>query len=453
MRTEFSTKRSRIIAGLMILVLLLAVTIAITTAAYKHRETPPPKQSSDDMSVLSQGELDSLSVRNRNDIVWTRSTLRKGEALSTFLLRMDVGDSLHSPIIDAITTEVDPRRLPAGIEIRIGWDMNGVQCVDMSHPRREGVIQATRIDGDEFGAGYVILPSDTLLSYHDGVVSSSVYETLIADGGTPQLAVMFFEVFQFTHYFAVDTRRGDRFSFVVEEIWRDGKRVNYGRILAARYAGEFDTLTAIMKMSGDGVGEHFDDEGETFRRDLLRVPFSAARITSTYGVRRHPVTGKVRMHHGVDLSADRGTPVVASGAGIVETASRNHPGYGNWVHIKHGDSGFETRYGHFQSIARGIRKGVRVEQGTVIGYVGSTGQTTGPHLHYEVFRDGNRLDPLKVKGSPVQRISGNELDGFLSSTYYPWAYVLDAGDANWEHDSFAGKSPLPVLLAGAFAEQ
>jgi len=450
MRTEFSSKRSRITAAAMVVALLLAALIAIATTTYKYKSNQDSSSAHGDS--LAAVNLDSLSLRERADIVWTSSTLRKGETLSTYLDRMDVVDTVRAPIIRAIREEIDPRKLPAGIEIELGWDLSGLVCVDLSHPRRNGEIQTTRVN-DEFVAAYVVIPTDTLLSFHEGVVTSSVYEALIENGGSPQLAVSFFEVFQFTHYFAVDTRRGDRFSFVIEEIWREGERVEYGRVLAARYAGEFDTLTAVFKDSGEGAGEHFDSDGETFRRDLLRVPFPVARISSTYGVRRHPVTGKVRMHHGVDLKADRGTPVVAAGAGIVETADWNHPGYGNWVHVKHGDSGFETRYGHFQKIAKGIRKGVRVEQGDVIGYVGSTGQTTGPHLHYEVFRDGQRIDPMRVKGSPIQRIGGDELAEFIQSTYIPWSFILDVGEMNWQYDPFAGRSPMPMLLAGVFMAQ
>ncbi|GBE29468.1 murein DD-endopeptidase MepM [bacterium BMS3Bbin04] len=401
----------------------------------------------------SDGESSIAGRVNPEDLTWTASKLLRGETLSTLLGRMDVPDSLHYAIIQAIATQIDPRRMPAGAKIELGWSLGGLLRVDFSHPARDGVIQTTSVGNNQYVAEYVIIPADTILSYYDGIVSTSVYETLLENGGTPQLAVLFFEVFQFTHYFAVDTRRGDRFSFVVEEIWREGVRTGYGSILAARYSGEFDTLTAVLKTDGMGTGEHFDDEGFTFRRDLLRVPFPAARITSTYGVRRHPVTGQTRMHHGVDLAADRGTPVVAAGRGVVTIAARNDPGYGNWVHIKHGDSGFETRYGHFQKIAQGIHEGVHVEQGDVIGYVGSTGQTTGPHLHYEVFRDGKRMNPLKVKGSPVQRIEGDELAAFIETTYRPWTYLLDSGESGWELDVAASFGPMPVLLSSAFASK
>ncbi len=452
MSHEFSSKRSRIVAAIFIaaLVVILTIVILVVNTMYGSSEVE------DDLAALPEDVLsatDSTGFSFDEDaLVWTNSHLRNGEALSTFFDRMDVPDTLRPPLISALKSQIDIRKMPAGTEIDLGWEGLRLQRVDFSHGRFDSVLQAGR-NGDEFVAQWVVLPSDTLLAYYEGEIpiGGSVYESIVAGRGNARLAIKFFEVFQFTHYFAVDTRRGDRFSFVVEEIWREDERVGFGNILAARYAGEFDTLTAVFKADGIGAGELFDAEGETFRRDLLRVPFPAARITSTYGVRRHPISGQVKMHHGVDLAADRGTPVVAAGKGVVTKAEYGHPGYGNWVHIKHGDSGFETRYGHFQKIAKRIRAGVHVDQGTVIGYVGSTGHATGPHLHYEVFRDGQRMNPLKVKGSPVQRIDGEELALFLDQVYRPWSFVLDQGDEHWRMLYPATAMPMPSVLTTALA--
>lgn len=428
--------------------------ILVTALIASRAGDPPEPMNLMDSSRVAIADDTESSADGIPAIAITEDRLRWGDALATLLARHVSSREQVNRITGAFSDQIDLRRVPAGATLRFGWRDSTLVHVEMDEPSGDAVVRVT-LDPSGYRADRIVLPADTVLTWMHGEIESSVYESILAGGGNAELAIKFFEIFQFTHYFAVDTRRGDRFALITEEIRRDGERIGYGRVLAARYTGYFDTLTAVWRAAEDG-GEYFAADGLSFRRDLLRVPFPAARITSTYGPRKHPVTGRVRVHHGIDLAADRGTPVVSAGKGTVTRVGRSHPGYGNWVHVRHGRTGFETRYGHFDRIARGIRVGSKVEQGTLIGYVGSTGLATGPHLHYEVFRDGRRLDPLRVKGSPVQKLTDSERIAFLQRDYLPMAYLLDEGESPLLTDASAprlevpGISPWPSLLADAF---
>ncbi|MBS1262343.1 MAG: Murein DD-endopeptidase MepM [Calditrichaeota bacterium] len=421
-----------------------AVAAAVLLASNALRTVPPralPPAGVSAADTAADGRAES------RELTFSSDRLRPGETLSLVLRRNGIPDSAIDRVVRAFAREIDLRRIPAGARIELARSSPELDHVDLHLPGEHEFLRV-EASGTGLDCTRLVPPSDTLLAWYEGTVETSVYESLLEGGATASLAVKFFEIFQFTHYFAVDTRAGDRYSLLVEEVWRDGDRVGYGTVLAARYTGRFDTLTAVWFERGRSA-EYFDRDGYSFRRDLLRVPFPAARITSTYGYRRHPVSGRYRMHHGLDLAADRGTPVVAAGKGTVTKLGRGHPGYGNWLQIRHGNTGFETRYGHLRRFARGIHAGTKVEQGQVIGYVGSTGNATGPHLHYEVFRDRRRIDPRKVKASPVQRLEGGEYERFALEAYDPWVYLLDAGESGWRRED--GFGPWPVLFADGLA--
>lgn len=360
-------------------------------------------------------------------IVMMEDELRWGDHLAGLLHRNSVESALAHKVLDLFGKHLELRRIPVGTKLRIQWRGERPRLFELQPPKSlESQLIELSSDG-ELTYRHQRAELDTVLRLFEGSIEESFYRSFEGSGGSIDLAVKFIEIFQFTFYFVSETRRGDSYRFLAEELRKDGEIVGYGRILAARYHGMLDSLTAVWYPleESEWGGEYFDSLGYSFRRDLLRVPFPAARITSLYGIRRHPITGRVKMHHGVDLAARRGTPVVAAGSGKVTQVGRGHVGYGNWVHIDHKGTGFETRYGHFSRIAPGIRKGTWVKQGDVIGYVGSTGHATGPHLHYEVFRDGRRINPLKVKGSPVKRIEGDQLANFLTTQYLPWTMLME----------------------------
>lgn len=196
--------------------------------------------------------------------------------------------------------------------------------------------------------------------------------------------------------FALDIRKGDQFAVVYEELFLDGERVGTGNILAAEFTNQDKLHRAVRYTDSQGRTDYYTPEGRSMRKTFLRTPVAFSRISSRFSSgRKHPVLNRIRAHKGVDYAASRGTPVKATGAGKI-TLRGKKGGYGKTVVIQHG-SRYSTLYAHLNNYARGLKTGSRVQQGQIIGYVGSTGLATGPHLHYEFRLNGVHRNPLTVK--------------------------------------------------------
>jgi murein DD-endopeptidase MepM/ murein hydrolase activator NlpD len=207
--------------------------------------------------------------------------------------------------------------------------------------------------------------------------------------------------------FALDIRQGDEFSLIYEELFLDGERIGFGNILIATFINQGRELTAIRYENSKGESQYYDPSGHSMRKEFLRNPIDFARISSRFNLRRkHPVLNKFRAHKGTDYAAKTGTPIKSTGDGKVIFAGRKG-GFGNCVIIQHG-SRYQTLYAHLSKFNRKARKGRRVKQGQVIGYVGSTGLATGPHLHFEFRVDGVHRDSLRIKLPKSRSISKDQ---------------------------------------------
>jgi murein DD-endopeptidase MepM/ murein hydrolase activator NlpD len=201
------------------------------------------------------------------------------------------------------------------------------------------------------------------------------------------------EIFAWDIDFTTDIRNGDTYRAVVEDLWHDGKFVRHGRIMAAEFTNNGTTYEAY-RFEENGRAGYYDAKGKSLRRAFLKAPLNYKRISSGYGIRRHPITKRVEMHRGIDYAAPLGTPVSAVGDGIVEYA-----GYkglnGNIIIIRH-PNGYRTYYLHLHKILKAVRRGRRVVQGQEIGTVGATGRATGPHLDFRIKKGRNFVNPLKI---------------------------------------------------------
>src|SRR5690606_24148879 len=209
------------------------------------------------------------------------------------------------------------------------------------------------------------------------------------------VAIQMVDIFSSDIDFGRDLRRGDRFHVVYETYWQGGEYVRTGRILAAQFNNAGSAHDAVWFEDDKGNGGYYGFDGKSMRKAFLRSPLEFSRISSGFSMRRHPVSGKWRAHKGVDFAAPTGTPIRATGNGTIDYMGYNG-GYGNLVIIKH-NSQYSTAYAHMSRFARNPRKGSKVTQGDVIGYVGSTGWSTGPHLHYEFRVNGVQRDPMTIK--------------------------------------------------------
>ncbi len=244
-----------------------------------------------------------------------------------------------------------------------------------------------------------------------GVITSTLFEAVQAVGEGPDLAIKLAEIFAWDVDFNFDIRRGDRFVLLFEEKWQGGKFREYGRILAAEFVNQGEALRALFYETSDGKRGYYTPEGKSLQKQFLRSPLKFTRISSKFTYKRfHPVLKRYRPHLGVDYVAPRGTPIHAAGDGKVIFAGRKG-GNGNFVKVRHNGT-YMTGYLHLSRIAKGIRKGRRVRQGQVIGYVGSTGLATGPHLCYRFYKHGKFVNPLRVKFPSASPVPKKEMEAF-----------------------------------------
>ena len=266
-------------------------------------------------------------------------------------------------------------------------------------------------DGDAFAFEEVVEPPEVAVATATGVIDSSLFEAGQLAGLSDSLIMQMAEIFGWDVDFALDIRAGDRFALVFEERFKDGEKIGEGPIVAAEFTNRGRQILAVRYVDPTGRAAYFSPDGRSMRKAFLRTPVNFTRISSRFSFsRRHPILHKMRAHRGVDYVAPTGTAVRASGDGRVVFAGRNG-GYGRTVILRHG-SVYTTLYAHLSRFSKGIRPGKRVEQGQTIGYVGSTGLATGPHLHYEFRVRGAHRDPLRVKLPQAAPLAEEYMDDF-----------------------------------------
>ncbi|WP_296597602.1 M23 family metallopeptidase [Phenylobacterium sp.] len=241
----------------------------------------------------------------------------------------------------------------------------------------------------------------------DGEIQGSLYESAQRLGATPAITAQVAKLFAHKLDFQRDIQPGDDFRLVFDRrVTESGRTIETGDLEYAELHG----VKFFRFERDDGQAEYFDETGKNIRGFLLRTPVDGARLTSGFGKRRHPILGYARAHQGVDFGAGSGTPVLAAGDGVVVKAGR-WGGYGNWLQIRH-SGGWDTGYAHLSRYAKGLRPGMKVRQGQVVAYVGTTGLSTGPHLHYEVWQRGRRVNPVGAKVPQGTVLAGAELRRF-----------------------------------------
>jgi murein DD-endopeptidase MepM/ murein hydrolase activator NlpD len=243
-------------------------------------------------------------------------------------------------------------------------------------------------------------------------ISTSLYEAALEAGATDQQVADFAEIFAFDIDFQREIQAGDAFEIVYETYTDErGNFVSSGDILFASLNGRaLERSFYRHTPSDDNITDYFTADGKSATRFLMKTPINGARLSSSFGRRRHPISGYSRLHKGTDFAARSGTPIFAAGNGVVERASR-YGGYGKYVRIQHAN-GYETAYAHMSRYGPGVRKGRRVRQGDIIGYVGSTGASTGPHLHYEVLVNGRHVNAMSLRLPTGRALEGDLLSEF-----------------------------------------
>ncbi len=253
-----------------------------------------------------------------------------------------------------------------------------------------------RKDGlDKFEHKEISKNLNQLIVYKESIITNSLYSSAINKGIEPNIIIEFARIYGFQIDFQRDIWKNDSFQIIYETFLdSDNKVLDTGKILYANLILQGKENDLYIFKTKDGY-EHFDPAGRSIKKSLMKTPINGARLSSNFGVRKHPILGYNKMHRGTDFAAPEGTPIMASGDGKIVRA-RWCGGGGNCIKIKH-NSTYSTVYAHLKKFSRGIKEGARVKQGQIIGYVGSTGMSTGPHLHYEVIINGKKINSQKLK--------------------------------------------------------
>ena len=346
-----------------------------------------------------------------------------GDTLAGLLTGAGVSNADTQGAIRALSGHFNPKRLRQGQRIAVIFQPPAPGTPDARSPslgRFLGIVVepdydiAIRVEKGPRGGFSATKAEKALnrdLARAEGVIESSLYLAGRKAGIPNRVLAELIRAYSWDVDFQRDIRSGDRFEVLYERVFdAAGKQVFSGPIAFAALTLSGKRHAIYLPATAGGTRDYFDAKGRSVRKALMRTPIDGARLSSGFGRRRHPILGYTKLHRGVDFAAPRGTPIYAAGNGTIVRAGRNGA-YGKYVRIRH-NSRYSTAYAHMSGFARGVRRNKRVTQGQVIGYVGTTGRSTGPHLHYEILAGGVRTNPMKLRMPSGKKLKGAELARF-----------------------------------------
>ena len=335
--------------------------------------------------------------------------VKKDQTFSSILDKFNFDNKKKFAIINAINALYDLRQLKVNQKI--------IFLIDKNENVEKIIIEInfnTNLEADLKSDIKIVkkeLETFSEINSQEYVISNSLYADGINNNIPNQILVKLIQLFSFDLDFQRDIQKNTKVSISYEKIFVKNKpEYALGDIEYAKIIIKNNTLEYFKFLTDDGFIDYFNRQGKNVKKSILKTPIDGARISSSFGMRKHPISGFNKMHKGVDFAAPIGTPVYAGGNGVIEMVGVNG-GYGKYIRIRHNNE-YKTAYAHLNSYRKGISKGVRVNQGEVIGYVGSTGRSTGPHLHYEIIYQNKKVNPLKLKLPSGKVLTGAELTRF-----------------------------------------
>ncbi len=329
---------------------------------------------------------------------WREERIKRGDTVAAILLRLGVDDpEAMGYLLQARDVRALYKLIPGRTIRAVTTSQGGLEQLSYINGNGQQLLVKRTPEGFEATEQTPVFEPRIMQS--SGTIKYSLFGATDAAGLHENVAIQIADIFSSDVDFNRDLRQGDRFIVVYEANYAQGEFVGVGRVIAAEFTNQGRSYRAVYFKDQDGRGGYYGPDGKNVRKAFLRSPLAFSRITSRYtNARFHPVLKKWRAHRGIDYGAPTGTPVRATASGSVRFAGRKG-GYGKLVTLRHAN-GYGTRYAHLSRFGRGIRKGTRVEQGQVIGYVGKTGLASGPHLHYEFLVNGKQRNPLKLALPP-----------------------------------------------------
>ena len=364
---------------------------------------------------LSNTSLD----KNKNANIKTNNSLykntiievRKNQTFSSILNEHIESNKLKYEIIDKVNKIFDLRRLKVGQKINFFKNNNNKVEKIILYLDYETNLNVNVNINKSITVDKEILKKSIEKNSKEYVITDSLYLDGIKNLVPSDILIKLIRLFSFDLDFQRDIKKNTIVSVSYDEIYIEERdNIIFGDINYALIEIGKNNLEYFKFKTDDEYIDYFNREGKNVKKSILKTPIDGARLSSTYGMRKHPILGYNKMHRGIDFAAPTGTPVYAGGNGVIEFAGRNGS-YGNYIRIRHNNE-YKTAYAHLNGFNKGISKGVRVNQGQVIGFVGSTGRSTGPHLHYEIIYQNEQINPLKLKLPSGKILKGKELERF-----------------------------------------
>ncbi|MGB7481740.1 MAG: M23 family metallopeptidase, partial [Burkholderiaceae bacterium] len=356
------------------------------------------------------------ALEQRDQRYLREEKVRAGDTLAVLLQRLGVHDAAAAAFIKDDSTARRVLDLRPGKRVQVQTDDDGnLQWLTATVVSgRDSPVKnlVVRRNGDGFQAFEAMADVEKRVEMRSGDIKSSLFAATDAAQIPDNVAIQLVDMFSTDIDFGSDLRRGDRFNVVYETFWQGGEMVRAGRVLAADFFNNGKTLQSVWfeEPGSNQGGGYYGFDGRSLKKAFLKSPLEFSRISSGFSMRVHPISGAWKAHKGVDFAAATGTPIRAAGDGTVDFVGTQN-GYGNVVQIKHWNK-YSTLYAHMSRFAAGISRGTKVSQGQVIGYVGSTGWATGPHLHYEFRVNNEPRNPLSIDVPNAQPLAGAQLQRF-----------------------------------------
>ncbi len=331
-----------------------------------------------------------------------------GETFDSILKNYSIEEKEIEEIKRKLSKKINLNKLNINQKIKFTLDQsqNVIKDFVFQISNTEKIYLTKNVESDEFRQKTIVTKLKKNTIYNENTILQSLYQSAVNKKIPANIIVEFARIYGFQVDFQRDIKKEDSFQIMYEVYTEDsGKIIETGNILFAnlKLSGKSNSLYYFEKKGSEG---HYDRNGKSVKKALMKTPINGARLSSSFGMRKHPIDGFNKMHRGTDFAAPMGTPIMASGDGVIKKAGWCGGG-GNCVVIKH-NSTYQTVYAHMSKFAKGIRSGVRVKQGQTIGYVGSTGKSTGPHLHYEVIVNGKKINSQTLKLPSGKILKGEE---------------------------------------------
>tara|TARA_Y100000591_G_scaffold328538_1_gene355246 strand:- start:4678 stop:5991 length:1314 start_codon:yes stop_codon:yes gene_type:complete len=397
-----------------LLLFLITMTVLVISAYDKFKSEQLSNLENISQNLYLQKTLQSISNSLNPRFEKVEYIIKSGETFELILNKINLDQVEKKKIIDFILKKKIKFNIFENQKILFDIDNLGgkkIKKITIPINKKKDLIFSYN-QNNSFDFEEITKELRIINVYKENFITNSLYKSAVEKKINPNIIVGFAQIYGFQVDFQRDIQKNDSFQIVYEEYKNeDNKTVDFGNILYANLILQGKSLELYyFNSEKERINDHFEPNGQSIKKTLMKTPINGARLSSSYGMRKHPILGYNKMHQGTDFAAPTGTPIMASGSGVILKAGWCGGG-GNCVKIRH-NSTYSTVYAHMSKFARGIKKGIRVNQGQIIGYVGSTGMSTGPHLHYEVIKNGKKVNSQKLKLPSGKKLKGQDREDF-----------------------------------------